>query len=303
MLYLKQIQKEVEELRLHGDAPLSPRSPRVGDEHEENDFFTLAEKEAAPKPPPSDATAPAQVAAPPVKVESVKPTIQMKQILPSKPRSSIFAKRPMMSLPKTKTAPVLGGAMPKSPAVTSPTSFQPEPEATEEIFHDAPAPVVLESSPVLASRTPDVQPTIVQPQISKPSNIGRSADGHVMLLNPKLTSSSSGTTKTSPTGVYKPNYYSNPDPRYGLHNVQGAQPNQSSVGRYSSAPNYGDRMSSASSYDHSYGEEDIDLSARDLMQKMSVAAKTDLTAVRDAASRGMNYVKGIANNVYHELQK
>ena len=297
MLYLKQIQKEVEELQVHGDAPLSPRSPRAGEEHEEDDFFKLAEKEAVPKP--VEAPAPAAAAAPVAKV----PTIQMKQTLPSKPRSSIFAKRPMMSLPKTKTAPGLQGATPKSPTVTLPTSFEPETEAAEEIFHDAPAPVILESSPVLTSRVQDAQPAMVQQHISKPSNIGRSADGHVMLLNPKLTSSSSSTTKTSPTGTYKPNYYSNPDPRYGLHNVQGAQPQQSSVGRYSSASNYGNGMSSVSSYDPSYGEEEIDLSTRHLMQKMSIAAKTDLTAVKDAASRGINVVKGIANDLYHELQK
>ena len=178
MLYAKQIAKEVEALRASGEAPTSPRSPRGGDVLEEDDFFKLAEKEAAPAAAKKVAESkPAEVA--------VKRAVEVKKPLPSKPRSSIFAKRPMMSLPKTKTGP---GATAKAPA-TSPGFASTEPPAEEE------EPAMGEQSDeeevaVASPPAPAVAPPAPAPvEVKKPSNIGRSADGHVTLLNPKFTSS------------------------------------------------------------------------------------------------------------------
>lgn len=306
MLYAKQIAKEVEALRSSGEAPTSPRSPRGGDVLEEDDFFKLAEKEAAP------AAAKKVVESKPAEV-AVKRAVEVKKPLPSKPRSSIFAKRPMMSLPKTKTGP---GAMAKAPA-TSPGFTSTEPLAEEE------EPAMGEQSDeeevtVVSPPAPAVAPPAPAPvEVKKPSNIGRSADGHVTLLNPKFTSSAPQQQKSSPSGTYRPNYYTNPDPRYGLHNTQGAQAPQASAGRYSSPAansssygNYGN-MSSASS--NQYGQrdgrfdgfdgDDTDLSARDLMQKMSLAAKNDLHAVKNVASRVGSTLRSAANSLYDELQK
>jgi hypothetical protein len=171
---------------------------------------------------------------------------------------------------------------------------------------------------VVSPPAPAVAPPAPAPvEVKKPSNIGRSADGHVTLLNPKFTSSAPQQQKSSPSGTYRPNYYTNPDPRYGLHNTQGAQAPQASAGRYSSPAansssygNYGN-MSSASS--NQYGQrdgrfdgfdgDDTDLSARDLMQKMSLAAKNDLHAVKNVASRVGSTLRSAANSLYDELQK
>jgi hypothetical protein len=187
-----------------------------------------------------------------------------------------------------------------------------------------------EEEPAADDQTNDEEVVIVSPpppvvappaptpvEAKKPSNIGRSADGHVTLLNPKFTSSAPQQQKSSPSGTYRPNYYTNPDPRYGLHNAQGAQAPGASAGRYSSTTsnsasygNYGN-MSSASSNQYGqrdgrfdgFGDDDIDLSARDLMQKMSVAAKKDLHAVKNVASRVGSTLRSAANSLYDELQK
>jgi hypothetical protein len=171
---------------------------------------------------------------------------------------------------------------------------------------------------VASPPAPVVAPPAPAPiEVKKPSNIGRSADGHVTLLNPKFTSSVQRQQKSTPSGTYRPNYYANPDPRYGLHNTQGAQAPQGSAGRYSSPAtnsssygNYGN-MSSASSNQYGqrdgrfdgFDDDDIDLSARDLMQKMSLAAKNDLHAVKNVASRVGSTLRSAANSLYDELQK
>lgn len=302
MLYLKQIQKEVEELRAAGEMATTMTSPRAGNMQEDDDFFKLTEREAATKKavevPKSAAT---QV---PAKAETMqRQTIEVKKPILSKPRSSIFAKRPMMSLPKTKTVLTPQGMMPKTPVVAPPAEG-PEFHDAVETAEEAKSPVARdEPSPIWAPQSAPAQPALLQPEVKKATNIGRSADGHVMLLKPKFTSSVSSEAKSSsPSGTYKPNYYSNPDPRYGLHNIQGAHAQHSAVGRYSGG-NQGNSASSASSYDPSYGEEDVNLSTSSLMQKMKIAAKDDLHKVREVANRSFNVAKGFARNVYEELQK
>lgn len=311
MMYVKQIAKEVEALRADGEAPTSPRSPRDGVGMEENDFFKMAEKEAAP------VVAKVQAAEKPAAAQQPKieaKHIEVKKPLPSKPRSSIFAKRPMMSLPKTKTASVNQAV--SSPGARSVLAEEPTPESPVEA--QPPSPVV-EQTPSPAPAPPPVkQPSPVAAPVTKPSNIGRTADGHVTLLNPKFTSKSTESSKPA-GGAYRPNYYANPDPRYGVHNAQGAQ--ASSVNRYApssdnaSSRGYGNNMSSMSSNQYGgnqYGgnqyspydeDADMDLQAAHLMQRVRVAAHTDLQAVKNVASRGVNIVKGVASAIYDELQR
>jgi len=311
MMYVKQIAKEVEALRADGEAPTSPRSPRDGVGMEENDFFKMAEKEAAP------VVAKVQAAEKPAAVQQPKieaKRVEVKKPLPSKPRSSIFAKRPMMSLPKTKTASVNQAV--SSPGARSVLAEEPTPESPVEA--QPPSPVV-EHTPSPAPAPPPVkQPSPVAAPVTKPSNIGRTADGHVTLLNPKFTSKSTESSKPA-GGAYRPNYYANPDPRYGVHNTQGAQ--ASSVNRYApssdnaSSRGYGNNMSSMSSNQYGgnqYGgnqyspydeDADMDLQAAHLMQRVRVAAHTDLQAVKNVASRGVNIVKGVASAIYDELQR
>ena len=321
MLYVKQIAKEVEALRADGEAPTSPRSPRDGVGMEESDFFKMAEKEAAPE------VAKVQAAEKPTAAQ--QPKIEVKRVeakkpLPSKPRSSIFAKRPMMSLPKTKTASVNQAV--SSPGVRSVLAEEPMPESPVEV--KPPSPVVEQTPSPAPAPLPVKQPSPVAAPITKPSNIGRTADGHVTLLNPKFTSQSTETSKPA-SGAYRPNYYANPDPRYGVHNAQGAQ--ASSVNRYApssdnaSSRGYGNNMSAVSSNQYGgnqyggnqyggnqYGgnqyspydeDDDMDLQAAHLMQRVRVAAHTDLQAVKNVASRGVNIVKGVASAIYDELQR
>lgn len=314
MMYVKQIAKEVEALRADGEAPTSPRSPREGGGMEESDFFKLAEKEAAPvvaKDPAAEK--PAAERQP--KIEARR--VEVKKSLPSKPRSSIFAKRPMMSLPKTKTAPVNQAV--SSPGASSVLAEEPKPESPVHV--QPPSPVV-EQTP--APALPVKQPSPVAAPVTKPSNIGRTADGHVTLLNPKFTSKSTESSKAA-SGTYRPNYYANPDPRYGVHNAQGAQ--ASSANRYApstdnaSSRGYGNNTSSISSNQYGgnqyggnqYGgnqyssydddDDDMDLQAAHLMQRVRVAANTDLQAVKNVANRGVNMVKGVASAIYDELQR
>ena len=314
MMYVKQIAKEVEALRADGEAPTSPRSPREGGGMEESDFFKLAEKEAAPGVA-KDPAAEKPVAERQPKIEARR--VEVKKSLPSKPRSSIFAKRPMMSLPKTKTAPVNQAV--SSPGASSVLAEEPKPESPVHV--QPPSPVV-EQTP--APALPVKQPSPVAAPVTKPSNIGRTADGHVTLLNPKFTSKSTESSKAA-SGTYRPNYYANPDPRYGVHNAQGAQ--ASSVNRYApstdnaSSRGYGNNTSSMpsnqyggnqyggnqyggnqySSYDDD--DDDVDLQAAHLMQRVRVAANTDLQAVKNVANRGVNMVKGVASAIYDELQR
>ena len=314
MMYVKQIAKEVEALRADGEAPTSPRSPREGGGMEESDFFKLAEKEAAPvvaKDPAAEK--PAAERQP--KIEARR--VEVKKSLPSKPRSSIFAKRPMMSLPKTKTAPMNQAV--SSPGASSVLAEEPKPESPVHV--QPPSPVV-EQTP--APALPVKQPSPVAAPVTKPSNIGRTADGHVTLMNPKFTSKSTESSKAA-SGTYRPNYYANPDPRYGVHNAQGAQ--ASSANRYApstdnaSSRGYGNNTSSISSNQYGgnqyggnqYGgnqyssydddDDDMDLQAAHLMQRVRVAANTDLQAVKNVANRGVNMVKGVASAIYDELQR
>lgn len=144
------------------------------------------------------------------------------------------------------------------------------------------------------------------------------------LLNPKFTSKSTESSKAA-SGTYRPNYYANPDPRYGVHNAQGAQ--ASSANRYApstdnaSSRGYGNNTSSISSNQYGgnqyggnqYGgnqyssydddDDDMDLQAAHLMQRVRVAANTDLQAVKNVANRGVNMVKGVASAIYDELQR
>ena len=321
MLYVKQIAKEVEALRADGEAPTSPRSPRDGVGMEESDFFKMAEKEAAPE------VAKVQAAEKPTAAQ--QPKIEVKRVeakkpLPSKPRSSIFAKRPMMSLPKTKTASVNQAV--SSPGVRSVLAEEPMPESPVEV--KPPSPVVEQTPSPAPAPLPVKQPSPVAAPITKPSNIGRTADGHVTLLNPKFTSKSTERSKPA-SGAYRPNYYANPDPRYGVHNAQGAQ--ASSVNRYApssdnaSSRGYGNNMSAVSSNQYGgnqyggnqyggnqYGgnqyspyneDDDMDSQAAHLMHRVRVAAHTDLQAVKNVANRGVNIMKGVASAIYDELQR
>lgn len=289
MMYAREIAKEVEAMRVNGETegPTSPRSPRVP--AEEDDFFKMAEKEAAVKP-----QAQQPPAAKPAAVEVEKPaTTVVKQPLPSKPRSSIFGKRPMMSLPKTKTLPQTAARPTPTKPIEQPV--QEAPEEAEELAEEAapsPPPPVVERSPVVKSPAPT---TVSQVHV-KTSNVGRSADGHVTILNKSFSSSSTQKEKSAPSGTYKPNYYTNPDPRYGLHNTQGGASQSQASSGYSSSMYGGpstDRYGSqSSSLPDPVDDFDIDLSRMRLKQE-----------VKNVATRSVNAFKNIASNIYDELQR
>ena len=325
-MYAKQIAREVEALRaaaaegVEDDGGLSPRSPRGGADTGD-DFFAMETRGPAPRDAPVNVPAAATV---PVTVKHAaapvpKPTIEVKKPLPSKPRSAIFGRRPTMTLPKSKPAQMTsatGSGYTASPVTSAPP--EPEVEAKEEVESPKASPVAVKAAASVAVRaapSPPVPPTLAM----KTSNITRSADGHVMLVNPKLTSSKSNASSSS-GGGYRGSSYGNSDPRYGLHNAQGgaatAAPPAMNSSRYSvggatgvSTSSYSSNSSNQYGGRNDYGdnyvdaEDDFDLSASELMAKVSFQAKQDLGAIKEVASRGASVFKSMANSLYDELQK
>jgi hypothetical protein len=205
-----------------------------------------------------------------------------------------------------------------------PAAPVPEPEVEEKEAVESPkaSPVVARAAASVAVRSAPSPPVPSTLPVNT-TNITRSADGHVMLVNPKLTSSKSSTNASASAGSgYRgASYGGHADPRYGLHNAQGAAtapPPSMNASRYSvggatgmSTSSYSTNSSNQYGGRNDYGgydnyvdaEDDFDLSASDLMAKVSFQAKQDLSAIKDVASRGASVFKSMASSLYDELQK
>jgi hypothetical protein len=336
-MYAKQIAREVEALRaasaegVEDDGAMSPRSPRGGADTGD-DFFALETRGTAANNAPQlnarAATPAAPIASKPVTAAVAKPAvIEVKKPLPSKPRSAIFGRRPTMTLPKSKPSQTSSSISPgymRSPVMAPPAAPAPEPEVEgkEEVESPKASPVVARAAASVAVRSAPSPPVPSTLPVNT-TNITRSTDGHVMLVNPKLTSSKSSTNASASTGSgYRgASYGGHADPRYGLHNAHGAAtapPPSMNASRYSvggatgmSTSSYSSNSSNQYGGRNDYGgydnyvdaEDDFDLSASDLMAKVSFQAKQDLSAIRDVASRGASVFKSMASSLYDELQK
>jgi len=331
--YAKTIAREAEALRANGGVIVDDdeaRSPRGDGDVEEGDFFAIEAREAKASEKAGETK---EVGA---TVSAIKRPIEAKATMASKPRSAVFAKRPAMTLPKTKGAggaqmlgsfpvngpPVVASPVPASPIVRARDTAEEE-SVEEESPRAVAAPRAAASVANRSALSPAASATL--PPV-KTTNVTRSADGHVMLVNPKLTSSKT-TSSNSNGGGYRGTsaYGGASDPRYGLHNTQGAPtapPPTMSASRYSVGGATGmstSAYSSNSSMSDQFGgrggdyggqydkyvdaDDDFDLSTSDLMAKMSFQAQQDLNSIKEAASRGASAIKSMANSLYDELQK